>query len=192
MTVSSTLKTRFCQRILGIHGSAYWPMHPSSQLSYPHRVLLGRGTAPGALPFCYVSAHVGLIVGDGVQFGERVGLITANHDPGKIDNFLDAPPQIIGDYCVIEDGVVILPGVEIAAHCIVTAGSVVTKSCLTPWSIISGSPAKAVGTHDRALPPVAPNAGHGYIDRTDFDAFRRRNLREEFFGRFSLNPPSQA
>ncbi|OHD02332.1 MAG: hypothetical protein A2885_10410 [Sphingopyxis sp. RIFCSPHIGHO2_01_FULL_65_24] len=178
-------KTRFAQQVLGINGGAYWPMHPASQLDYPNRVLLGRGSAPGIEPFCYVSANMGIVVGHGVSVGRGVGLISGNHDPVRLTDYLEGPPLVIGDHCVIEDGCTILPGVELADFCIVTRGSVVTRSCLDPRSILTGNPAKVVGTHDRPAPPIPADARHGYVAASDFADFARRNLRHEFLGRFA-------
>lgn len=184
-------KVRFGQHVLGINGAAYWPMHPDSQLAYPNRVLLGRDSWPGIAPLCYVSANMGLVVGDGVRFGREVGLITGDHDPTRLTNYLEIAPQVIGNYCVIEDGCTILPGVELAEHIVVTRGSVVTKSCFEPRSILSGNPARVVGTHDRPVPMIAADARHGYVPPELFDDFARRNLRHRYLGRFgaTLAPP---
>ncbi|APZ98017.1 hypothetical protein BWQ93_05605 [Sphingopyxis sp. QXT-31] len=177
-------RIRFAQHVVGINGAAYWPMHPDSQLAYPNRVLLGRDSWPGIEPRCYVSANMGIVIGDGVRIGREVGLISGDHDPTKLTRYLQVDPQVIGDHCIIEDGCTILPGVELADFCIVTRGSVVTRSCLQPRSILSGNPAKVVGTHDRPAPPIPTDAKHGYIPAADFDAFARRNLRHQYLGRF--------
>ena len=177
-------KIRFAQHILGVNGGAYWPMHPDSQLDHPNRVLLGRKSWPGIKPRCYVSAMMGIIIGDGVRIGREVGLISGNHDPARLTSFVRSAPQIIGDHCIIEDGCTLLPGVELAEHCIVTRGSVVTRSCLEPRSILTGHPARVVGRHDRPAPAIAPDAPHGYVAARDFADFARRNLRHRYLGRF--------
>ena len=184
MSRSVPWRVRLAQHMVGLNGAAYWPMHPDSQLAYPNRVLLGRDSWPGIEPLCYVSANMGLVIGDGVVIGREVGLITGNHNPGKLTNYLQSTPQIIGNHCIIEEGCTILPGVELADFCIVTRGSVVTKSCLEPRSILTGNPAKVVGTHDRPAPAIAADARHGYIPAARFDDFARRNLRHQYLGRF--------
>ena len=184
MSRSVPWRVRLAQHMVGLNGAAYWPMHPESQLAYPNRVLLGRDSWPGIEPLCYVSANMGLVIGDGVVIGREVGLITGNHNPGKLTNYLQSTPQIIGNHCIIEDGCTILPGVELADFCIVTRGSVVTKSCLEPRSILTGNPAKIVGTHDRPAPSIAADAKHGYIPAARFNDFARRNLRHQYLGRF--------
>lgn len=177
-------KIRLAQQGLGINGSAYWPMHPDSQLDYPARVLLGRDSWPGIAPRCYVSANMGIVIGDGVRIGREVGLISGDHDPTKLTDYLDSVPQVIGNNCIIEDGCTILPGVELADHIVVTRGSVVTRSCLQPRAILSGNPAHVVGTHERPVPVIAADAAHGYIAARDFGAFARRNLAHRYLGRF--------
>ena len=52
----------------------------------------------------------------------------------------------IGDSYFLGMGAIILPGVTLADHCIVGAGSVVTKSFLVPGSVIAGNPARVVCT----------------------------------------------
>lgn len=177
-------RIRFAQHIAGVNGGAYWPMHPDSQLAYPRRVLLGRDSWPGIAPLCYVSANMGLVIGDGVRIERAVGLISGDHDPTKFGEFLETTPQIIGNHCIIEEGCTILPGVELAEHCIVTRGSVVTRSCLEPRAILTGNPARVAGRHDRPAPVIGPDAPHGYVAARDFPAFARRNLRHQFLGRF--------
>lgn len=51
----------------------------------------------------------------------------------------------IGKNCVIGVRSVILPGVSIGDHCVVAAGSVVTKN-IPPHSIAAGNPAKIIKT----------------------------------------------
>lgn len=53
------------------------------------------------------------------------------------------PHTRIGKNCFIGGRVLVLPGVEIGDHCLVGAGSVVTKS-MPAGSIIAGNPAKVI------------------------------------------------
>lgn len=179
-------RLRLMQRMIGIHGSAYWPVHPSSQLSFPRRVLLGRNTYPGLAPNCYVDGHMGLVIGDGVLVGSGVGLISSNHKATCLIEYVESPPIVIGDHCVIEDGCVILPGVELAEQVHVISGSVVTKSCLTPRTILAGNPAVEIGRHVTGVVAMPASAKYGYIPARKFESFRKANLSEEFFGRFAL------
>lgn len=51
----------------------------------------------------------------------------------------------IGKNCVIGINSIILPGLTIGDHCVVAAGSVVTKS-IPPHSMVAGNPAKVLRT----------------------------------------------
>jgi len=50
---------------------------------------------------------------------------------------------VIGDYCFIGCGAIILPGINIGNHCVIAAGSVVTKD-VSANSLVAGNPAKVV------------------------------------------------
>lgn len=56
---------------------------------------------------------------------------------------------VIGDNCFIGERSTIMYGCELANNTIVAAGSVVTKSFSTPYTIIGGNPAKIIGTWDK-------------------------------------------
>ncbi len=76
----------------------------------------------------------------------------ATHDASAnfyLENVSDIYGRIIiGDYCFIGMGSIVLPGVTIANHCIIAAGSVVTKSFIDPGKVIAGNPAKVIGSID--------------------------------------------
>lgn len=56
---------------------------------------------------------------------------------------------VIGDYCFIGMGSIILPGVRIGKHNIIAAGSVVTKSFLDEGVVLGGAPAKIIGNIEK-------------------------------------------
>lgn len=76
----------------------------------------------------------------------------ATHDASAnfyLENVSDIYGRIsIGDYCFIGMGSMIMPGVSIADHTIIAAGSVVTKSVIEPGGVYGGNPAKKIGTID--------------------------------------------
>lgn len=51
----------------------------------------------------------------------------------------------IGKNCVIGVRSIVLPGVSVGDHCVIAAGSVVTKN-IPPHSIVAGNPAKIIKT----------------------------------------------
>lgn len=52
---------------------------------------------------------------------------------------------VIGNNCVIGINSIILPGILVGEHCVVAAGSVVTKNA-PPHTIVAGNPAKVIRT----------------------------------------------
>jgi len=45
----------------------YWPIHPSSLVQNPRRILIGIETSPGLMPGCYLQGLGGIIIGDYTQ-----------------------------------------------------------------------------------------------------------------------------
>jgi maltose O-acetyltransferase len=85
-------------------------------------------------------------VGDDVQLGPNVQLLTATHplDPGpRRDNWEAARPIVIGDNVWLGGGVIVCPGVRIGADTVVGAGSVVVRD-LPAGVLAVGSPARIV------------------------------------------------
>ena len=82
------------------------------------------------------------------DIGPRVMVIThdtifdhINTDPSHSRT----APVTIGRNCFIGAGAIVLPGVSIGDNTIIAAGTVVNKS-IPPGSVVSGVPAKIVGT----------------------------------------------
>ena len=89
-----------------------------------------------------------VLIGNNVTISSNVQIIAASYDPVKfLNSGSDAKDHvyseiIIGDNVWICAGAIILPGVKIADHVVIGAGSVVTKSIEEPWCIFAGNPAK--------------------------------------------------
>lgn len=121
-----------------------------SELRPPLRCDYGYQTSIGARTF----ANWGLVlldvatvsVGDDVQIGPNVQLLTATHplEPGpRRDKWESAEPIVIGDNVWLGGGVIVCPGVTIGADTVVGAGSVVTRD-LPSGVLAVGSPARVV------------------------------------------------
>ncbi|MCT7544578.1 acyltransferase [Aliarcobacter cryaerophilus] len=102
------------------------------------------------------SGENGIIVGEGCQIGAWVGIFThSSHIAIRLlgEKYITLNQRIgyvnggveIGDYTFIGAGCYILPGVKIGKGCLISAGSIVTKS-VPEYSIVSGNPAKVIAS----------------------------------------------
>jgi len=176
--VPATLGRWFCQRVLGINGTVYWPVHPTSLVSHGKRVRIGVETSPGWSPGCYVHGVNGVVIGDYTQISANVGIMSGNHDPYDLSQQLPAPPIVIGKYCLLGMGCVIMPGVVLGDYTMVGSNAVVTKSFPEGHVALGGAPAKVIGTLDPALARdyVSPRPYNGYIPADQFEEYCRRHL----------------
>jgi maltose O-acetyltransferase len=71
--------------------------------------------------------------------------------PMDQQGFEDPTPIHIGDDVWIGARVIILPGVNIGSHCIIGAGSVVTKD-VPDYAIVGGVPAKIIRMRNEGRP----------------------------------------
>ncbi len=87
-------------------------------------------------------------VGNDVRLAQNVVLSGLNHDYQDVERPIheqgvSTKPVVIEDDSWLGANVVVVPGVTIGKHCIVAAGSVVTKS-MPPYSVIVGNPARVI------------------------------------------------
>lgn len=85
-------------------------------------------------------------IGNDIRLAQNVVLSGLNHNYTDIDlpihkQGVSTAPIVIEDETWIGSNAVIVAGVTIGKHCIVAAGSVVTKS-VPPYSVVVGNPAK--------------------------------------------------
>jgi maltose O-acetyltransferase len=121
-----------------------------SEIRPPLRCDYGYQTTFGARSF----ANWGLVcldvatvtIGDDVQIGPNVQLLTATHplepEPRR-DKWEAAEPIVIGDNVWLGGGVIVGPGVTIGADTVVGAGAVVTRD-LPAGVVAVGSPARVI------------------------------------------------
>jgi len=129
--------------LLGAFGEGS-EIRPPLQCDYGYQTLFGaRSFANWGL----VSLDVATVtIGDDVQIGPNVQLLTATHplEPGpRKDKWEAAEPIVIGDNVWLGGGVIVCPGVTIGADTVVGAGSVVTRD-LPSGVIAAGSPARVI------------------------------------------------
>jgi maltose O-acetyltransferase len=135
------------RRILGELLGAFGPdseIRPPLYCDYGYQLRIGARTF---VNFGMVALDVAAItVGDDVQIGPNVQLLTATHpiDPElRRAKYESARPIAIGDNVWLGGGVIVLPGVSIGGDTVVGAGAVVTKS-LPPGVVAVGNPARVI------------------------------------------------
>lgn len=137
------LLRRILTELLGAFGEG-------SEIRPPFRCDYGYQTFFGARSFAnwgLVSLDVATVtIGDDVQIGPNVQLLTATHpiEPGpRRDKWEAAKPIVIGDNVWLGGGVIVCPGVTIGENTVVGAGSVVARDL--PANVVAvGSPARAI------------------------------------------------
>ena len=111
---------------------------------YGHQTSIGARTFINLGLVCLDVARV--TIGDDVQFGPNVQLLTATHpvDPAlRRQGFESAIPIVIGNNVWLGGGVIVCPGVTIGDHSVIGAGAVVTRDI--PESVVAvGNPARVV------------------------------------------------
>jgi acetyltransferase-like isoleucine patch superfamily enzyme len=112
-------------------------------------------------PCCTISASESIDIEDYVVFGAHVSVVDSNHThspateherPGPhesvLHNPVDTAPIRIGRGTWLADGVSVLAGANIGAHCSIGANSVV-RGAIPDYSIAVGAPARVVGSTRR-------------------------------------------
>jgi acetyltransferase-like isoleucine patch superfamily enzyme len=162
---------------LGDSKSAYWPVHPTSQVFDGESILVGVDTAPGIMKGCYIQGRGGITIGDYTAVGPGVGIISRNHDVHDLRRYV-AKPVMIGSYCWLGMGSKVLPGVTLGDFTTVGAGAVVTRSFSEGYCVLAGNPARVIRNldPDKCVRYEHSKRFHGYIPERNFPEFRRRHL----------------
>lgn len=167
------------QKLLWFNRGAYWPVNWTSRVIGAEYIYVGIGSAPGYGQGCYIvaSENSPIYIGNYTLIAPNVIMPGRNHN---IYNYRihDNGGIKIGNYCWIGANSVILPNVELGDHTIVGAGSVVTKSFKDGYVIIAGNPAKPIKIleKEKCIEVVDEYEYHGYIKKSDFEKYRRKNL----------------
>ncbi len=173
-----TLPIWYRQKFLGKNGDAYWPMHPSSMVSFPKNVLIGKAVVPGYSAGCYLHAVNKIYIGDYTFIAPNVGIMSGNHDVYDMRLQTSNSPVKIGAYCWLGMNAVVLPGVVLGDFTIVGAGAIVTKSFEEGYCVITGNPAKVIKLLDKekCLRYEEDIRYIGYVPIEKFEIFRNKNL----------------
>jgi acetyltransferase-like isoleucine patch superfamily enzyme len=126
-------------------------------------VLIGGGGAWGAASrlvvgdLCLISRHCVLNTGCGIVIGNEVGLsphvklFTHNHWQNVLEGYhANFGPIVIEDRAYVTGDALVVPGVRIGEGSTVLANSTV-GSDVAPYTMVSGNPARKVGTIDRGI-----------------------------------------
>ena len=112
------------------------------------------GNRVGINSGCFIGAQGGVEILDGTIIGPYVLIFSENHilnsSVSMLKSGLKREKVKIGKDCWIGAGVKIMPGVEIGDHCIIAAGSIVTKS-FGSNSFIAGVPAELKKNIDKKI-----------------------------------------
>ncbi len=110
------------------------------QIDFPKQVKFGKNV--------FLNHHLtmmsiaGITLGNNVQIGPNVTLVTDNHDL-KNHYILQCKPIVISDNAWIGANVTVLPGVTIGENAVIAAGAVVTKD-VPANAIAAGVPAAVI------------------------------------------------
>ncbi len=100
--------------------------------------------------YSQISAGGGVFFGDRVMIAPFVKIWSINHRYDSIDIPIfdqgwNKDPVVIEDDVFIALGSILLPGVHVGKGSIISAGSVVGKKKIKPYSILGGNPARIIG-----------------------------------------------
>ncbi|MDD5130138.1 MAG: DapH/DapD/GlmU-related protein [Candidatus Omnitrophica bacterium] len=98
---------------------------------------------------CYLDDYAEIKILDGTGIGPSCRIVTGTHNTETMD--MIGRPVIIGRFCWLGAGVIVLPGVEIGDFSIIGAGSVVTKD-IPAYSIAVGNPARVIKSRAVKIP----------------------------------------
>ncbi len=147
------LRRQLLESLLGSVGEGT-EIRPPFQVDYGTNIHVG---ARCFANFGLVALDVARIeIGDDVQFGPNVQLLTPTHPLAptpRREKWEAAQPITIGDNVWLGGGVIVLPGVSIGDDTVVGAGSVVTRD-LPAGVVAVGNPARVVRELTDEEPPV--------------------------------------
>lgn len=138
---------------LGAHIKKNVIFHFRTELRYPWRLHIGKGTIIG--DNAILDARCGLILGENVNLSSNVSIYTQQHDH-RDPQFRCPDPKkrrmdvVVEDRVWLGSNVIVLPGVTIGEGAVCCAGCVVTKD-VEPYAVVAGIPAKKVSERPRVL-----------------------------------------
>ncbi|XZF15376.1 acyltransferase [Chitinophagaceae bacterium MMS25-I14] len=144
MSIGFYLTDFVFRRLLRQNSGVSWAVHHTSTIHAASRIKRGKNVYPGDSPGVYINANNGVEIGDYSNIGPNVGIVSSNHDVINNDLVVSAAPIIIGRFCWLGMGAVVLPGVTLGDFTIVGAGAIVTQSFTEGYCVIAGNPARII------------------------------------------------
>jgi len=114
---------------------------PGINVKYPWNLEIGDYSWIGEC--AWLDSLAPIIIGDNVCISQGAYICTGNHDWGDAAFSLRREPVIVEEGAWIGAKAIVLPGITIASHSIVTAGSVIARGT-EPYMIYSGNPAAKI------------------------------------------------
>jgi acetyltransferase-like isoleucine patch superfamily enzyme len=118
--------------------------HPTVYYDTKNRLHLGKNVV---LNNAFLDLHDDIWIGDFTFFGHGVSVLTGTHDVSSYglerQRGIQSAPVRIDVGVWIASFSIVLPGTEIGAHSVVSAGSVV-RGLIPPCVIVAGNPAQIV------------------------------------------------
>lgn len=113
---------------------------PPVQIAYGRQIKIGKHVFINHSLTCMAAG--GITIGDGVQIGPNVTIVTTNHD-FKNRNVLHCKSVHIGKNVWIGACASIMPGVTIGDNAVIAGGAIVTKD-VEANTIVGGNPARVI------------------------------------------------
>lgn len=135
------------QKLFRLNPKVKWPVHFTSKVIDPQKIEKGVLCDPGDNLHNYIQATNGIRLGNNIEFGPGVKLISSNHEPTNFSKHLKCKPIVIGNNVWIGANSIILPEVKIGNNVIIGAGSIVVKNI--PSNVIAvGNPCNVIKLKD--------------------------------------------
>lgn len=145
------VRSKFLKRYMHSAGSNL-TIHEGVRIRNVERVVCGDNVTFGVNNFLQAAGWI--VFGNNVLLGPDVKIWSVNHvfkdpDVPVIKQGYEEKKVTIGNNVWIGANCFIMPGAEIGDGCIVSAGSVLGKKVIPPYSILAGNPARKIGTRKK-------------------------------------------
>jgi len=131
------------QKLFRLNPKAKWPVHFTSKVFAPEKIIKGILCDPGDNNNNYIQANNGIIFGSNIELGPGVSIISSNHKVNNLREHTKGKPIKIGNNVWIGANSTVLPKVSIGDNVIIGANSLVNKD-IPSNSVAVGNPCKVI------------------------------------------------